>query len=741
MRLTRLALAAITVFFPVEAIAQRAVTPAADPIILLARVWGEAKYFHPALAEPWIAWDSVGAAAIGTFDERRSEPSGALLAAVNSMLSALRDPVTRVISISSSAAKAPPPSSTPARFASAVWGPDSVLTLDIGSVFAGPRSRSDSALRALYRLSDVVSRARHVVVDLRGGAGMPAGFLASLLARTTIDASLLDRGICGVAERRRMYVGFPEANIVPPSAGWRELDAPCFRAASRVAKDDVVFVMDSATPIPPIVPAMYAAKLASIRTPGALSDEALVALDTIPIAPGVAVQLRLGALARCFGWCASDGGLRAAPTRVVPDTGVPTRARRILAAFEIYNNVRLFDPNVHLIEGHNWDSVFAANVPSIATAASRRAYVETISAFVAALNDGHAILPASRLFELFGYAAPPFDVRRVEGRLVVAKIFDSAAAPRVRRGDIVYSVDGVDAVGRAAEIRRYVPGSNAVSRDERAVAFVTVGRDSSIATVVLGDAHGPRDTVRVVRGAAAMSDVLNPTFGPAMRLLPSGIGYVDLSRLSPSNVDSMFTRFASTKALIFDVRAYPRGAGIAVASRIARDDVVIFRGQTPVVDGPERAGLYASSVVTQMTRLSSNVTQRVVPDGRAPYRGRVYVLMDDRSMSQAEQTALILRTAAGAILVGTNTAGADGPAVSFTIPGGVGVTFTGSIAMTADGVPIQGPGLTPDVRVSPTIAGLRAGRDELLDCAVALASSATGVSSRSCAASRSERKR
>jgi C-terminal processing protease CtpA/Prc len=123
-------------------------------------------------------------------------------------------------------------------------------------------------------------------------------------------------------------------------------------------------------------------------------------------------------------------------------------------------------------------------------------------------------------------------------------------------------------------------------------------------------------------------------------------------------------------------------------------------------------------------RAFTEKSQFVVPDGRAPYAGRVYVLVDERSISQSEQAALFYRTAARATLVGSNTAGADGDYTMFFMPGGEGFTFTGSIVLAPDGAPIQGVGLTPDVRVTPTIAGLRAGRDEVLECAVRFATGA-----------------
>jgi C-terminal processing protease CtpA/Prc len=53
-----------------------------------------------------------------------------------------------------------------------------------------------------------------------------------------------------------------------------------------------------------------------------------------------------------------------------------------------------------------------------------------------------------------------------------------------------------------------------------------------------------------------------------------------------------------------------------------------------------------------------------------------------------------------------------------TLPGGIFVRFTGQAVSHADGRPLQRVGLIPDVEAAPTVNGLRAGRDEVLEAAL-----------------------
>jgi len=93
------------------------------------------------------------------------------------------------------------------------------------------------------------------------------------------------------------------------------------------------------------------------------------------------------------------------------------------------------------------------------------------------------------------------------------------------------------------------------------------------------------------------------------------------------------------------------------------------------------------------------------------------VLVDETSQSQAEYTAMAFR-AAGATIVGSTTAGADGNVSQLPLPFGLRTMISGIGVFYPDKRPTQRIGIVPDVVVTPTIAGIRAGKDEVLDAAV-----------------------
>jgi C-terminal processing protease CtpA/Prc len=103
---------------------------------------------------------------------------------------------------------------------------------------------------------------------------------------------------------------------------------------------------------------------------------------------------------------------------------------------------------------------------------------------------------------------------------------------------------------------------------------------------------------------------------------------------------------------------------------------------------------------------------------KSRYRKPTVMLVDENTISQAEHTGLFFEAANGTKFVGSPTMGANGDITQVVFPGGITASFTGHDVRHADGRQLQRVGLQPDVLVKPSIAGIRAGQDEVLERAV-----------------------
>ncbi|MEO8962926.1 MAG: S41 family peptidase [Ginsengibacter sp.] len=107
-----------------------------------------------------------------------------------------------------------------------------------------------------------------------------------------------------------------------------------------------------------------------------------------------------------------------------------------------------------------------------------------------------------------------------------------------------------------------------------------------------------------------------------------------------------------------------------------------------------------------------------IPGDGNMYRGKLIVLVNELSQSQAEYTAMAFRAGSNTTIIGSTTAGADGNVSTIFLPGGLRTMISGIGVYYPNGDRTQRVGIVPDKEVTPTVEGIRAGKDELLEKAI-----------------------
>jgi C-terminal processing protease CtpA/Prc len=97
----------------------------------------------------------------------------------------------------------------------------------------------------------------------------------------------------------------------------------------------------------------------------------------------------------------------------------------------------------------------------------------------------------------------------------------------------------------------------------------------------------------------------------------------------------------------------------------------------------------------------------------------VALLVGPRTFSAAEDFAMAFDVMKRGILVGEATAGSTGQPLVFDLPGGGTARICVKRDSYPDGREFVGKGIQPTIVVAPTVADLRAGRDPVLERAVA----------------------
>jgi len=192
--------------------------------------------------------------------------------------------------------------------------------------------------------------------------------------------------------------------------------------------------------------------------------------------------------------------------------------------------------------------------------------------------------------------------------------------------------------------------------------------------------------------------------GPTFRRISDDLAYLKLSSIKEADVPDHLRDAAGARCLILDLRNYP-------------SDFVVFELGQHLVNTATPFAVFTNCDIRNPGAF--DWTEPVELEPKTPYfEGGVGILVDEITQSSAEYHAMALRTHHGSIVVGSTTAGADGNVSLLPLPGGLRTAISGIGVFYPDHRPTQRIGILPDVVARPTIAGIRSGRDEVMEAAV-----------------------
>ncbi|HEY5949997.1 MAG TPA: S41 family peptidase [Kofleriaceae bacterium] len=702
-----------------------------DRLVAVARVWAQAKFFHPTLATKDIDWDRALIAAIPKVEAATTVAQ--YKQAVDDMLAATRDPVTHVLdAVTSSPQSVAPPTEW------LTWPSDGVLEVKLAAVatdafdFVAIRSKGEQVVTE-------AAKAKALIIDLRGASNKSSDYAVEQLepAFPAFDEWPTSR----VVEHRgfRTQDGFSSGGyfstfvtmgVAPP------------HIAPKQGPAHVVFVMDTKAFMPPYALALQAAGKATIVAVGSLRSDSGVLTTEVPLGAGLRAQIRLAEAtwgpptADITVAAGKDPMLRAreaakhparARKRVIKqpallplrvrddldyaDAPLPSREMRLLAGIRLWAVIDQFLPYRYLIA--DWDGVLREMLPRLEKASDRDAYLRTLREMAVRAGDGHINVYPS------GPGSPrnlpPIATRLIEGKLAVIKILDVEETKQLGLaiGDVIETIDGKPVTQVMADLRPITSGSTDEAREQRIASRVLAGDEGSNVKLVVRGANGKTREVTTTRSQRFSKLLWAPSTTPHWKKLPGNIGYADLRELTVPEVDVMFKELASTTALVLDMRGYPNGTAWSIAPHInVKHASYGAQFLMPLVQG-------GALEYRPDTRLRFLQSLRTLPDGEPLYTGKIVVLIDDRAISQAEHSCLFFQEAAGATFIGSTTHGANGDVTVMRLPGGLRMSFTGQEVRHVDGKQLQRVGIKPHITVRPTLAAIRAGKDEVLDRALA----------------------
>jgi len=367
-----------------------------------------------------------------------------------------------------------------------------------------------------------------------------------------------------------------------------------------------------------------------------------------------------------------------------------------------------------------WDRVYLDFIPRVMAAETTADYYRVMMQLAPLLRDAHTnIYPPKELQAAF-YARPPLRTERLSGKVYVTKVFSESLASRVRVGGEIVAIDGIPVDEYAAtRVAPFVSSSTPQDRELRTYSYQLLSGDKDHAiSLELRRPDGALQVEQVER--KGYDDVRYPE--PfEFRMLPGQVAYLSVDHFeNPAGVKALehaLPQILAAKGLVLDLRRNGGGStavGLQILAYLTPDPLQnakqMIRSESAFY---RQGGLDIMWSPVSGSRSTTSIARK------ERYAGPVAVLIGPQTFSAAEDFVMTFDVAKRGILVGSPTGGSTGQPMSFALPGGGTARICVKRDTYPDGREFVGKGIAPDVAVAMTVEDLRAGRDPVLDRAVA----------------------
>lgn len=396
---------------------------------------------------------------------------------------------------------------------------------------------------------------------------------------------------------------------------------------------------------------------------------------------------------------------------------------KVAGLSKLWSEVKYNFFDTAMLEKLDWDRQYLETLPRVRASRSTEEYYRVLAELVGKLKDGHTnVYPPQELFDrVFG--VPMLKTLPVEGRVIVTEVLDPGLrAHGIMPGLEVVAVEGAEVKAYAARnVAPYVSASTPQDEELRTFGYqFLMGPVGTPVRVTFRDAAGKQlehALQRVTRDVRKAAGGTPPSFEFSM--LPGDVAYVALNSFEDDSAAeawlAAFDEIAKSSALVIDVRRNGGGnggVGFKILSTLDNKAFLTSRWATRDYKPAWRAWGKAMPMYSEAPGV-------VQPDPQRHYAKPVAVLTSAATFSAAEDFAVAFDGMQRGTLVGEATGGSTGQPLFIKLPGGGSARICTKQDTYADGRAFVGVGVQPQHIVKPTVEGMRAGRDEVLEAALA----------------------
>jgi len=386
----------------------------------------------------------------------------------------------------------------------------------------------------------------------------------------------------------------------------------------------------------------------------------------------------------------------------------PDFGYRLLSLYRYWNIIEYYFPYKNLI-GERWDSTLEVFIPKFVNSKNELEYKLTTLSLIASIHDTHANIWGydNTLLKYKGNNFAPLKVKFIEGKVVVYDYHNDSLGKETGlcKGDIITKINNESIEEVVKRKIPLTPASNYETQLREIALTLLRTNDSLLAIEYIHEGRIEIKKIYCTRGNLLISLNKYQKRDTCYKLLNNNISYLYPESLDPGYLNKLFPRIQSTKGLIIDLRCYPS------------EFIVYSLGEFLLTESKPFVKFTNASINTPGQFLFTNVFT-VGRNNPNYYKGKVVILVNELTQSQAEYTAMALKVVPAAKVIGSTTAGADGNISEISLPGGIKTAISGIGVFYPNGKGTQRVGIIPDIEIKQTINGIKNGVDEILNRAI-----------------------
>lgn len=386
-----------------------------------------------------------------------------------------------------------------------------------------------------------------------------------------------------------------------------------------------------------------------------------------------------------------------------PQFSYPDDGFRLLALFRYWGIIEYYFPYKHLID-EDWDKVLNSFIPLFINAKNALEYELALLQLITKINDTHASLN-TRLIEteLRGQYYPPFTLEFVEDKLVIKEPLQDSLSHL--KGEVINQFNGRSIQSIIDSLKPYFPASNesALKRDMAKQILRSKEKTNNLTIQNRGVVNIDFGNIHAHNSLLAKNYQEKASF----KIISNDIAYLNIHKLKSPDLPSIFSKIKSTTGLIIDLRTYP-------------EETILYNLGAYLIKAPK--SFVKASLPYYDTPGTFYLTQpiEIQPNPENFYKGKVILLVNEETQSTSEFHAMAFQAGDNVITIGSQTAGADGNVANIPLPGSYSTFISGVGIYYPDGTETQRVGIKIDLKVKPTIEGIKKGKDEVLEKAIKL---------------------